>query len=87
MGSLDCLAVHGHFINFGQAFGPVPPIEISRLATGSHTVSRPIMFHYLGDRVERDMMVAALLNSIARGTVTVEGVQSTPRSGQIAPNR
>jgi NADPH2:quinone reductase len=42
MGSLDCLAVRGHLVNFGQSSGPMPPIALSRLAMGSHTVSRPI---------------------------------------------
>jgi NADPH2:quinone reductase len=78
MGSLDCLAVRGHVINFGQASGPVPPIEMSRLATGSHTVSRPILFHYLAVCIERESMVATLFDSIARGTVTVEGIRSFP---------
>ena len=77
-GSLDCLAVRGHLVNFGQASGPVPPIEMSRLAAGSLTVSRPILFHYLGDRAERDAMVATLFDTTARGVLTVEGVQRFP---------
>ena len=78
MGSLDCLAVRGHLVNFGQASGPVPPIEMSRLAAGSHTVSRPILFHYLADRAEREAMVATLFDAMARGALTVEGVQRFP---------
>jgi NADPH:quinone reductase len=78
MGSLDCLAVRGHLINFGQASGPVPPIKMSRLAVGSHAVSRPILFHYLIDPVVRDTMVGALFDAIARGALTVEGIQSFP---------
>jgi NADPH2:quinone reductase len=78
MGSLDCLAVRGHLMNFGQASGAVPPIEMSRLAVGSLTVSRPILFHYLADRAEREAMVAALFDTIERGILTVEGVRSFP---------
>jgi NADPH2:quinone reductase len=75
MGSLDCLAVRGHLVNFGQSSGAVPPFEVSRLAMGSHTVSRPILFHYLADRADRDVMVAAVFDKMARGILTVEGVQ------------
>jgi NADPH2:quinone reductase len=78
MGSLDCLAVRGHLVNFGQSSGSVPPIELSRLAMGSHTVSRPILFHYLADRAERDAMVATLFDAMARRILTVEGVQRFP---------
>jgi NADPH2:quinone reductase len=78
LGSLDCLAVRGHLVNFGQASGAVPSIEISRLAAGSLTVSRPILFHYLTNRDERDAMVATLFDTIARGVLTVAGVRSFP---------
>ena len=37
--------------------------EVSRLAMGSHTVSRPMLFHYLTDRLERDAMVATRSSS------------------------
>jgi NADPH2:quinone reductase len=80
MGSLDCLAVRGHLVNFGQASGAVPPFEVSRLAARSNSVSRPILFHYLTERVERDAMVAALFDALARGALTVKGIQGLPLS-------
>lgn len=78
IGSLDCLAMRGHLVNFGQASGAVPPFAVSRLAAGSHTVSRPIVFHYLAVRAERDAMVAVLFDRLARGVFTIEGGQSFP---------
>jgi NADPH2:quinone reductase len=78
MGSLDCLALRGHLVNFGQASGPVPPFEVSRLATRSNTVSRPILFHYLIERTERDAMVAMLFDALRRGVLTIEGPRSFP---------
>jgi NADPH2:quinone reductase len=78
MGSLECLAPRGHLVNFGQSSGGVPPLDVSRLAMRSSTVSRPILFHYLADRSERDAMVAALFDALARGILTIEGCQSFP---------
>jgi NADPH:quinone reductase len=78
MGSPDCLAVRGHLVHFGQSSGAVPPIELSRLAMGSHTVSRPILFHYLTDRLERGAMVATLFDAMARGILTAECIQTFP---------
>ena len=77
-GSLDCLALRGHLVNFGQASGPVAPFEVSRLAARSNSVTRPIIFHYLADRAERDGMVAALFDALGRGAITVEGVKRFP---------
>jgi NADPH2:quinone reductase len=78
MGSLECLATRGHLVNFGQSSGSVPPFEVSRLATRSATVSRPILFHYLTQRSERDTMVAALFDALARGILTIEAGRSFP---------
>lgn len=46
-GSLECLAPCGHLANFGQASGPVPPFEVSRLFTRSNSLSRPSVFQHL----------------------------------------
>ena len=47
--SIDCLRPFGHLAVFGQASGPVPPIELARLAQRSLSVSRPIVFHHVQD--------------------------------------
>jgi NADPH2:quinone reductase len=78
MKSLECLAFRGHLVNFGQSSGAVPPLEISRLAARSTGVSRPILFHYVRERSERDTLVADLFDDLAQRVVTVEGVQAFP---------
>jgi NADPH2:quinone reductase len=78
LGSLDCLALRGHLVNFGQASGAVPPFEISRLAAGSYTVSRPILFHYLIEQSERDSLVAALFGALQRKALTADDVRNFP---------
>ena len=44
----------------------------SRLAARSNTISRPILFHYIAERAEREAMVAALFDGLERGILTVE---------------
>ena len=70
LGSLACLAVRGHLVNFGQASGAVPAFEVSLLAARSNTVSRPILFHYLTDPSERDAMAASLFEGLSRGELS-----------------
>jgi NADPH:quinone reductase len=78
MGSLACLGMRGHLVNFGQSSGSVPPFDVSQLATRSNTVSRPILFHYLEKRSERDVMAAALFDAIARGVLPIAVGNSFP---------
>ncbi len=70
-GSLACLATRGHLVNFGQASGPVPPFEVSRLAAASFSISRPILFHYIADPAEREPLLAHLFDGLQRGVLTV----------------
>jgi NADPH:quinone reductase len=71
-GSLDCLAVRGHLVNFGQSSGSVAPFEVSRLAARSNSVTRPILFHYIAQREASERMVANLFNLLAAGVLSVE---------------
>ncbi|MGH1565305.1 quinone oxidoreductase family protein [Mumia sp. DW29H23] len=46
-GSLASLAVRGTYVVFGAASGPVPPLDVTRLASGgSLFVTRPTVVHY-----------------------------------------
>lgn len=67
LGSLDCLALRGHLVNYGQASGPVEPFEVSRLGARSNSVSRPAIFHYTGERDELEAMSAALFEALSAG--------------------
>jgi NADPH2:quinone reductase len=70
LGSLKALAPRGHLVNFGQASGPVEPIAMSQLAQKSNTVSRPILFHYIEERSERDAMAESLFKAVKDGVIT-----------------
>lgn len=71
-GSLDCLAMLGHLVNFGQASGNPAPLEIAQLARGSFRLSRPIVFHYLGDRKRYVDMADNLFSALRDGVLDVE---------------
>ena len=71
-GSLAVLASRGCLVNFGQSSGPIPPFAPSRLAAKSNALWRPILFHYIEDRAERQKMADALFAAVAQGIVKVE---------------
>ncbi|GEO19002.1 quinone oxidoreductase family protein [Microvirga aerophila] len=77
-GSLDCLAVRGHLVNFGQSSGSVAPFEVSRLAARSNSVTRPILFHYIALREARERMAADLFDLLAQGVLSAEPGKAFP---------
>lgn len=77
-GSLSSLALRGHLINFGQSSGAVPPFEVSRLAEKSNTLSRPLLFHYIATRSERQEMAAQLFQALRLGTITPSIAAAVP---------
>jgi NADPH2:quinone reductase len=61
--SLSSLAHCGYLINFGQSSGPVQPVLMSTLAEKSLSISRPILFHYFGNRKNYENMAAAVFKA------------------------
>lgn len=84
LGSLECLAIRGHLVNFGQSSGSIEPFEMSRLAARSNSVTRPIVFHYIAQRTALARMAAALFDAMAGGVLTVDPGQSYPLAGAAA---
>lgn len=75
-GSLDALHPRGMLVLFGQASGPVPPVDLQILnQKGSLFVTRPSLNHYLADRKELTDRAAAVLEGVAGGTLklAIEG--------------
>ena len=71
-GSLDCLAVRGLMVSFGNASGPVPPFEPALLgAKGSLYLTRPTLAHYTCDSRELQETADELFAVIASGAVKV----------------
>jgi NADPH:quinone reductase len=71
-GSLDCLAVRGLMVSFGNASGAVPPFEPGILsAKGSLYLTRPTLFHYTRTREELQETADDLFAVIASGMVKI----------------
>ena len=79
MASLDCLAVRGMLVSFGNASGAVPPFEPGILsAKGSLYLTRPTLFHYT--RTPRELQETAddLFAVIESGAVKISIRQRFP---------
>ena len=70
--SLDCLAVRGMMVSFGNASGAVPPFAPGILSQkGSLYVTRPTLFHYTRMPQELQETADDLFDVIQRGIVKV----------------
>lgn len=73
MKSLDCLSPLGTMVTFGNASGPVPPLDLSILAgKGSIKVTRPTLTTYVLNRALLEPMAADLFNRVMTGQVKIE---------------
>jgi NADPH2:quinone reductase len=71
-GSLRALRTRGLCVLYGQASGPVPPLELQRLNQGgSLFVTRPTLVHYTQDRAELELRAGAVLGAITSGALRV----------------
>ena len=77
-GSLECLALRGHLVNFGQSSGPVAPFAIPRLSARSNSLTRPMLFHYTAERPALEAMAAALFGVLACGAVRADPGRTLP---------
>ncbi|MFN3642653.1 MAG: quinone oxidoreductase family protein [Gemmobacter sp.] len=83
-GSLDCLRPLGTMISFGNASGPVPPVNLGVLAAkGSLKVTRPTLFTHIADHATCQMMAARLMAKVTSGLVAVRIDQRFPL-GEVA---
>ncbi len=72
MKSLDCLAPLGTMVLFGQASGPVPPLDLGVLAQkGSLYVTRPTLFTYTAQRADLLATAQELFDVVASGAVKI----------------
>jgi NADPH2:quinone reductase len=77
--SLASLRPRGHMVSFGQSSGAVPPFEVRLLATsGSLTITRPILDHYIHSRPELDARAGDLFHALAHGILRARVAQTFP---------
>ena len=76
-GSLDCLAPFGLLASYGNASGPVPPVNIGILAQkGSLYVQRPTLMAYTRTAAELQAMAKELFEVVGTGAVKINVEQS-----------
>ncbi|MGH6930931.1 MAG: zinc-binding dehydrogenase, partial [Dongiaceae bacterium] len=79
MGSLDCLAPLGMMVGFGNASGPVPPVDLLLLSQkGSLFVTRPTLMTYTAKRADLVAMASDLMDAVQTGAVKIEVNQDYP---------
>ncbi len=72
-GSLDSLQPRGLMVSFGNASGPVPPVNLGILSTkGSLYVTRPTLATYIAARADLVKRSNDLFNVVKSGKVKIE---------------
>ena len=72
-GSLDCLQPLGLWVIFGNASGPVPPLNTQVLAQkGSLFMTRPTLQTYIASRPDLEARSASLFDAVKSGKVKIE---------------
>ena len=71
-GSLDCLRARGTMVSFGQASGPIPPVDLGVFAQkGSLFFTRPTLFNYADTPENLRTMSEDLFAAVASGAVKI----------------
>ncbi len=79
--SLGCLRPLGLLVSFGNASGPVPPVDLLQLSQrGSLYVTRPTLFSHLATREAAREMSDELFGMVASGKIVID----EPRSYALA---
>jgi NADPH2:quinone reductase len=73
MQSLDCIKPRGMMVTYGNASGPVPPIDVGILGVkGSLKLTRPTVMTYAHDRSLLEPMSADLFDKVMSGKIKIE---------------
>jgi NADPH:quinone reductase len=79
MASLDSLAPLGFMVSYGNASGPVPPIDIGLLgAKGSLYLTRPSLATYTAKRGDLEQAANELFEVVTNGAVSIRVNQTFP---------
>ncbi|UCV12187.1 quinone oxidoreductase [Dechloromonas denitrificans] len=88
MGSLDSLRPMGLLVSYGNASGPVEPLDLLLLSQkGSLFVTRPTLMNYTAKRADLEALGAELFEVVASGKVRIEVNQSYALKDAIQAHR
>jgi len=86
--SLDCVRPFGMLVNYGNASGHVPPIDLLLLAKkGSLSVCRPALSSHIGDVAGMRSAAAELFDLVANGVLKIEIGRTYPLHEAVAAHR
>jgi NADPH2:quinone reductase len=72
-GSLDALRPLGMMVSYGNASGPVPPVDLIQLSQkGSLFLTRPTIMHYTAKRGDLEALGKELFDVVGAGQVRIE---------------
>jgi NADPH2:quinone reductase len=80
----EALAVTGHWISYGQATGPLPPLDGHQQAAKSLRMSRPVLFHYTSEPQRLREMASSVFGMVQRGALRVTVRHRFPLSAASA---
>ena len=87
-GSLSCLRPLGMMISFGNASGPVPPLNIGDLGKkGSLKITRPTLFTHIAEHATCQDMARHLFAKVLDGSVKIRIDQQFPLSSVADAHR
>ncbi len=73
MPSLDCMRPYATIVSFGNASGPVPPLDIRVLSQkGTLIATRPGLTNYIADRANYERAAAELFDLVKRGVIRLD---------------
>lgn len=77
--SLDCLRPRGLMVSFGQAAGPIPPVNLGVFAQkGSLFFTRPTLFNYIATAEDLRATAGDLFGAVTSGAVKIHIDQTFP---------
>jgi NADPH2:quinone reductase len=86
--SLDCLRPFGLFVSFGQASGPIGPVDFGILAgKGSLFVTRPTLNTYAAKRPDMLAMARDLFDAVLSGAIKIEVNQTYALKDAVQAHR
>jgi NADPH2:quinone reductase len=86
--SLDCLQPLGLMVSFGNASGPVPPVNLGQLAQkGSLHVNRPTLGTHTATREALEQMTGELFEMVTSGRIRIDAPRRFPLSDAAEAHR
>jgi NADPH2:quinone reductase len=86
--SFDCTAPFGMLVNYGNASGHVPPIDILQLSLkGSLSVCRVGVSQYLGDPARFKEVTARLFDLVEQGVLRTVTIRTHPLADAVTAHR